>query len=229
MEKMRQWTLLAVVAVVVILAGGWFGLISKKRSEVSSLRADVATTEGENRRIQSEIAQLKEQAKQLPAQRNKLVQMSKQMPNHPALPALVRHLTDAADKAGLTLVSLEPAKPTMLEGAASRSTRTATTATSTTTVSDEVVAVIPVTITLNGDYIHILRFLDEVERMPRSLMLPEFSVEAEEPKAVSTDPNPSLGGSLTAELKARVFMTAPRPAPVVRRTSSDEDAAAASK
>ncbi len=54
---------------------------------------------------------LKAQAKDLPKQQARLAAVAAKIPDNPALPALIRALTKAADEANVELVSLAPAPP----------------------------------------------------------------------------------------------------------------------
>src|SRR5581483_4331137 len=114
MEKMRQWSLLTAVAVVAMLAGGWFLLVSPQRSHAASYRNQAATQQQENGTLQSQISQLLQQKNGLPAQQRLLDSMAQKVPSTPDLPALIRQLSAAADNAGVDLVSLAPSTPAMV-------------------------------------------------------------------------------------------------------------------
>lgn len=230
MEKMRQWTLLAVVGVVAILAGGWFALVSPKRGEAADLRSQAQQRETDNRALKAKIEQLKLQEKDLVKQQAELGRIAQLLPSNPALPSLIRSLTDAADAAGVTLVALEPEEPTLMAVPAAPVTgsTTGTTtrrATAAAAAPTETLAVIPLTVKVSGGFFQMESFLQRVEGLRRAFLVGEFTMEQQKAQGddvVSKD-------TLDAEFKARVFMTTAAPAPVAPRPAAADDAAAAVK
>src|SRR3954469_8073383 len=148
MDKMRQWTMLTVVGVVAVLGAGWFLAVSPQRHHAGQLRSQAANQQSANGQLQARVSQLQQQQKGLPAQQRRLNQIATKIPDNPALPALIRQLSSAADGAGVELVSLSPANPTAFSpvGSAAPTTATTTAATGTTGA----VAQIPVAITVRA-------------------------------------------------------------------------------
>ena len=119
MTDTRKWSALAAVLVVAIFAAGWFLLISPKRGDAADLRGKAASKSQENARLQEQIAMLQEQQKGLPTQRAQLAAMRAQIPTNPALPSLIRDLTAAGKKAGVSIDSMAPTLPVALVAAPS--------------------------------------------------------------------------------------------------------------
>jgi hypothetical protein len=117
MEKMRQWTILAALGVVGVLAAGWFLLVSPQRAHASDLRAKAATAQQATAGLRSQVAQLKQQQKGEPAQQRRLMQIAAQIPDNPQLPTLIRELSAAAHASGVSLVSLSPSQPAAVASA----------------------------------------------------------------------------------------------------------------
>jgi len=111
MSVTRKWSLLAAVLVLAIVAAGWFLLISPKRGEAAALRADTVTQEEANERLLQQLEVLKAQQADLPRQRAKLAVLSTQIPDNPALPTLIRDLTKAGRKVGVSIDTMAPAVP----------------------------------------------------------------------------------------------------------------------
>src|SRR5437899_1530597 len=105
-DKLKQWVALTLVGVLAVLAAGWFLIVSPKRGEASDLRAKVTSQDSGNSQLQLKLAQLKAQAKDLPAQQATLAAVSAKIPDNPALPALIRALDAAANATGVELVSI---------------------------------------------------------------------------------------------------------------------------
>src|SRR5438105_2143898 len=111
MNKMRQWAVLTAVACLAVLAAGWFVAVKPQRSHASSLKAKAGSVLADNDRLMSQVNQLKQQQKDLPAQQKKLAAIATKIPDNPALPALIRQLSAAADGAGVNLMTLAPSAP----------------------------------------------------------------------------------------------------------------------
>src|SRR3954471_3783414 len=151
MDKMRQWTLLTVVGIVAVLGAGWFLAVSPQRHHAAELRSKATAQESANVGLQNRVAQLEAQKKGLPAQQRRLNQIAAKIPDNPALPALIRQLSAAADGAGVDLVSLSPATPTAFTPYASTAPATATSAVATPSTAGTL-AQIPIAITVQGSY-----------------------------------------------------------------------------
>ena len=135
MSVTRKWSALAVVLVLAILAAGWFLLVSPKRGEAADLEQQAAKQESANAKLVSELNELKQQQAELPEQRAELAVMRKQIPDNPALPTLIRNLTQAGRKVGVSINTMAPAVPVAVVAPAATtpvaSTSTGTTSTGT--------------------------------------------------------------------------------------------------
>ena len=197
---MRQWTLLTIVAVLVVLAGGWFLLVQPKRDEAAELRAAAEAQDAANAGLAAEIERLKKQALDLPRQQAKLAMFASRIPSTPAMPSLIRTLTDAADRAGVELKSLSPGTPTPLQV-----TEPAALGTPPPLFS------ISVSMSVVGGYVQLQQFFSNIEDLSRSMQISTFSMT---PGGQSTT---GVGG-LNVAMSGRVFMTTadtPAPVPVV--------------
>jgi len=245
MTKMRQWTLLAAVAALAILAGGWFLMVSPQRSKASDLRSQVDAQLSTNQGLQSQLTALQAQHKDVPKVQAQLSKLAVQMPDNPGLPGLIRQLSAAADDAGVDLVSLAPAAPQLqttstaavaasgAAAAAAPATSASSAAATARTTGSSVgrLAAIPVTINVNGGYFQIEQFLSNLEALKRSLLVSQASLVPGTPTgpsgASSVTSSDGYSGYLTGTLTGEVFMVAP-PAPAVVRapttTSTDTSA-----
>jgi Tfp pilus assembly protein PilO len=218
MDKMRQWTLLTVVGIVAVLGAGWFLAVSPQRHHAADLRSQAATQVTANSQLQQRVAQLEQQKKGLPAQQRRLNQIAAKIPDNPALPALIRQLSAAADGAGVDLVSLSPAQPVSSTPAGAATTVPATGATTTTAGSAGAANVlqIPVTIQVQGSYFNIENFFDAVEKLPRAVLIPGWNLNiVQGSSSVSTGASGSAGsatgapalppGTLKGQINAVVF------------------------
>ena len=126
MNRTRQWATLTAVACLAILAAGWFLDVKPQRSHAASLRAQTDSVNSSNNGLRSQVNQLRQQQKSLPAQQKLLSQIATKIPDNPALPALIRQLSAAADGAGANLVSIAPGAPAVATARAGAATTTGT-------------------------------------------------------------------------------------------------------
>jgi Tfp pilus assembly protein PilO len=221
MTATRKWSLIAAVLVVAIVAAGWSLLIAPKRSEAAGLRADAAARDTANAELVQKLEILKAQQADLPSKRARLATLAKLIPDNPALPALVRGMTAAGNKAGVTVVSLEPAVPTPLVetvapvavAPADPSTTSESSASSDTTSSDTASTApaapvappapslyqVPLKVVVTGNYFELEQFVDQVERSKRAFQVTGFTLE---PPPGTTEPD-----VLQLTLDSRVFLS----------------------
>src|SRR5215218_385373 len=111
MSVTRKWSLLAVVLILAVLAAGWFLLVAPKRTEAAELQDQAASQNAANARLLTELDMLKQQQTELPQKQAELAVMRKQIPDNPALPTLIRDLTQAGRKVGVSIDNMSPAVP----------------------------------------------------------------------------------------------------------------------
>ncbi|HEY5183741.1 MAG TPA: type 4a pilus biogenesis protein PilO [Actinomycetes bacterium] len=212
MTRTRQWTVGTALLVVLMLVAGWFLLISPKRSEAADLQTQTTAQMAQNASLQNQIAVLQSQAKNLPAQQAELAAIRQHLPDNPALPGLVRSLTDAAAKSGVTLVSLAPSTPAAAPAPKTTApSGTSATAPATGTGQSAAAAaaagatlqMVPIVVTVTGSYYDTEQFLNKVEGLTRSFLVTGFSVTPAESQASSG----ASTGDLTTAIQGRVFYT----------------------
>jgi Tfp pilus assembly protein PilO len=221
MSKSRQWAMLTAVACLAVLAAGWLLVIKPQRAHASDLRTQTQGVEAQTATLRSQVAQLQQQQKDLPAQQKLLSQIATKIPDNPALPALIRQLSAAADGAGVNLVSLAPGQPTMAQApvAATTSTNAATTATPAAAASSPL-ANIQLTVQVRGSYFNVEQFFSAVESLNRAMLVTGFSLTpANGPStgAASSGPDALPPGTLNAQITAQVFES-PQLAPAATTT-----------
>jgi type IV pilus assembly protein PilO len=199
MDKLKQWVALTVVAVLAIGAGAWFLLVSPKRSEAADLRTQAAGVDAESSQLRTQLQVLKALAKDLPKAQADLAKVAAKIPDNPALPALIRALTKAADEAGVELVALSPGRPTAVAQAkagavapqptpaaaggtapvatGSTATTPARTAATTTAAAAGSLQAITLTVDVVGRYFQVEQFFDKLENLTRAFKVTEFSMK----------------------------------------------------
>lgn len=230
MSKSRQWATLTAVACLAVLAAGWFLVIKPQRAHAASLRTQAQAVQAASAGLRSQVDQLRQQQKDLPAQQKLLSQIATKVPDNPALPALIRQLSAAADGAGVSLMSLAPSAPALVDA-----TRSTSASTSSATATRPVVhagaaplAGIPLAIQVQGSYFNVVQFFSAVESLNRAMLVTGFSltpatggsttpVATGAPATAATDTLPP--GTLTAAITAQVFES-PQIAPAATTATS---------
>ncbi len=227
MDKLKQWVVLAVVAVLVVLAGGWFLLITPKRSEAADIRTQAGQQLSANSVLQTQLSVLKAQAKDLPRQQAKLAAVAVKIPDNPALPSLIRALVKAADSAGIELVSISPSAPTAVAvttpvvpvaavppagtAAAGKTTVPVTPATAPATAGQ--LQSIGVSLNVVGGYFELEQFFSGLEDLSRALKVTAFTLApGSNPLKTSSGSSPDTGKVLTATITSTVYLATGRPA-----------------
>jgi type IV pilus assembly protein PilO len=222
MSVTRKWSLLAALLALAILVAGWFLLVAPKRSEAASLRDQTATQEDANERLLQQLAVLKAQQAELPQQRAKLAVMRTQIPDNPALPTLIRDLTDAGKKVGVSIDSMAPSVPvpaTAAVPAAPVATTTETTTEGTDTAAAAAAAPaasplfqVPLNLNVTGSYFELEQFVNKLEGLKRSFLVTGFTLAPAQGApaagaAETAEPGAPAPGDLTLALQGRVFLS----------------------
>jgi type IV pilus assembly protein PilO len=218
MNDTRKWSLVAVVAVLGILAAGWFLLVAPKRTEAADLKTKAAAQEESNSGLEAQLSQLKAQQADLPKQQARLAVIRRHLPDNPALPQLIRSLTTAARQAGVTLDSLSPATPApvvvtvpLAAPAPASTTSTDSSSTDSSGTAPAPVAAappapslyqIPLTLNVTGSYFEMEQFVGKLEGLKRSLLVTGFTITPGNTAGATT-------GDLSVALQGRVFIAPP--------------------
>jgi type IV pilus assembly protein PilO len=158
MTKVRQWTLLAVAAVGAVLVTGWFLLIAPVRNETVALEEQSAQQQLAVQSLTSQLAILRGQAADLPAQQARLTELKTAMPEGDELAPLVRMLTTAAEETGVRLRTIAPSPATAGAGQYSQ---------------------IAMSLSLSGNYFALQQFLGSLEDLPRTFLVTSFALSPE--------------------------------------------------
>ena len=193
MEKMRQWTVLTALGVIGVMAAGWFLMISPQRAHANKLRTEATSVQDATRGLQTQINQLKEQQKGETAQQKRLAEIATQIPDNPQLPALIRQLSAAAHKSGVSLDSLAPSTPTPVTAAAPAGATAAA------------LSQIPVVISVTGSYFNIERFQHMLEHLDRALKTTGLTIAPNTGDTATSGDAGAAPNALTGQISAYVY------------------------
>ena len=236
MSKLHQWAAVGVAAVLAVLAGGWFLLVSPTRSDAEALRVQAEEQTVANDRVRTQLQVLQAQADALPQQRARLAEVAARIPETADLPALIRALTAAAAAGDVEFVSLVPGPPAPVAApvapvvAPSGEPDGGTTAPTTTTAGGSTAGTlhaIPVTLSVVGGYYQVERYVAALEDLPRALRITGLNLApganpVAPPVAGDTVDD---GSSLAAVITGTVFL-APGQTPLPTAGSSTTGPAA---
>lgn len=228
MDKLKQYVTLTVLGAVVIMAAGWFLLISPKKTEAADLQEQTASQVSANSVLATQLQVLQAQAKDLPKKQADLARVAALIPDNPSLPALIRAITAASTSAGVEFVSVTPSAPALVAVAApvapvaapvegeavpaeGEAAPAAAPAAPVAPAAGELAA-IPVTLNVVGTYFEVQQFLANLEDLPRALRVTNLTVApGASPTAGDTTSGVDNGSSLTSTITGSVFMAAGRP------------------
>ena len=220
MDKLKQWIAFTVLGVFAVLAAGWFLLVSPKRADADALGQQAASQVTANSTLQTQLAVLKSQAKNLPQQQAQLAKVAAKIPDNPAEPALIRALDSAATAAGVELVSISPSLPTAAAAPAVTVPVAPGAAKAVPKVGAPVAAAgagslqsISVAINVVGSYFQIEQFFNGLEHLSRATKVTGFALApgANPVKAAAAGATADDGKTLTTTITAQVFMATGRP------------------
>ncbi len=240
MDKLKQWVALTVVGCLAIVAGGWFLLVSPKRQHATELRQAAAIQVDANNALETQLVQLKAQARDLPKEQAKLAAVAARIPDSRAMPALIRALNKAAKSSGVELVSVSPSSTTLVAAASlatapvtvpaaasparpaaappagtSGAVVAAPAAAAASSSAAGQLASIGVTLNVVGGFFQIEQFVSALESLQRSMRLTNVSlapgVSPVRPVTSTASGPVDDGKSLTATLLGQVYTADNRP------------------
>lgn len=149
-----QKIIFGVVLLVVLLAGGYFLLLSPKMVEVSGLRQQRAAKETEmlqSRALAASLARFKQEAEAL---RARLETAKERLPSEREIPGLYRQVSDLAYQAGMAVSLFQPREP----------------------ATKDVYQEVPISVSAEAGYHQLGTFLDRIARLPRIVNLTDMKI-----------------------------------------------------
>jgi Tfp pilus assembly protein PilO len=225
MTTIRTWAIVAVVAIGAVFAAGWFLLLSPQHAKAAKLTADAASQQSTNDGLRLQIARMKKESANVPAEQARITAIESRIPATPALPAYVRFLALAAASTHVELVAISPGVPTPVQlqvkapaAQVPASGAAASDSTPAPAVAVPVSALSGITLTVNvvGDYFAIQQFLAQLEKSSRSTVVSTVAIsQGSLPKGSASAGAAAAGAppgwqTLSAQITSTIFMsTAP--------------------
>ena len=218
MTRIQQWAAGTVVALLLIVAAGWFLAISPQKHKVSNLGTQSAGQEQANSNLKTKLAELTTQMSAVPSEEAAVAAVTQKIPTDPEMPNYVRALTTIAGQTGVDLISVAPSVPvTVNVAAAAAPVAAATPSASTAAATGAAVApaapavnlqAIPVSLTVQGGYFQIQQFTAALQRLARSTVVTTVSIAPGSPLKPAKNPPPLSDAykNLQAQISVSVFM-----------------------
>ena len=108
MKRNQVWLASSVAVSLLIVAGGWFFLVAPKKADAQASLDAAASSSNSLARVQSQLTELTEQAKQIPALNAQIAAVQTKIPAQASQAELILAITDAAATARVTLLSIAP-------------------------------------------------------------------------------------------------------------------------
>jgi Tfp pilus assembly protein PilO len=214
MSRIQQWVAGTVVALLLIVAAGWFLAISPQKHKVSSFGAQAASQEQANSGLRTKVSELTAQMSAVPSEEAAIAAITQKIPSDPDMPDYVRALSTIAGQTGVELISIAPsipvpvAVPAAVVPAATAATPSAAAVPAAPVAPAVTLQDISVSLAVQGGYFQIQQFTAALQRLPRSTVLSSVAIApGGQLKAPKTPPPPSDAyKNLQAQITVAVFM-----------------------
>jgi Tfp pilus assembly protein PilO len=192
----RLWILAGAVAIAVVLAVGWFFMVSPQYDQVGTLNGQAATSGDQVSLLQRRLAQLRKQNENLPAYLAELAKQRAALPTTSGLSDLLRELQTAGDATGAAVSGVNVGGVTDVSAGGNR------------------LYALPLTLTVTGSVPQLRAFLDQLQQVqPRAVLVTSASLSSADTGGASAAPKASTApASISLGMKAFV---APGPTDVV--------------
>ena len=169
--------LLAVIAFVVF--------VMPKSGEISKAEEDLATAQGQEQSLRAQLKSLQDAQAEAPKTRRQIQALENEVPPTADLPALIRLLREAADRAAVDLFQFSPSAPT-LDPSGTFST-------------------IATSVNVTGSYFALDEFLFRLESLPRAAKVTNVSVSPGAASATTGTTTTTTASSLTMQLTVEFY------------------------
>ena len=149
-----QKIIMGVMLLAILVAGGYFLLLSPKMIEVNDLRGQRAAKQAElsqSRAVAASLARFKQEAQAL---RTKLEAAKERLPSEKEIPGLYRQVSDLAFQSGLSVGLFQPKDP----------------------ATKEIYQEVPISINAEAGYHQLGSFFDRLSRLPRIVNLTDLKL-----------------------------------------------------
>ena len=174
---------LGAVGLVVVIAAGWFLLLSPVQARIDALVAKRTQVTGEVNQARAQVAEIERFRREIAELEKRLALLKDRLPSEKETPTLYRAVSIAAEQSGLGVALFQPKAPQ----------------------AKDVVNEIPITISAQGGYHELAKFFERVAGLPRVVNVNDFKLTG------LGKSKESMKADLT--LATYMYRTAPPPPP----------------
>jgi Tfp pilus assembly protein PilO len=163
----RVWLLGGVVAMILLVAGGWFLLISPKKAETADAQGRTEDANAQLIALKRQAATLKAESVKLPAYTAQKATLLKALPTTSGVPDFLRQLQDSGSAVDVEISGINVGGPAPSKAVPS-------------------VFELPISLTALGGAVNVSKFLDRLQAIqPRAVLLVSVSLTGAPPADVS--------------------------------------------
>jgi len=113
-SRSSAWYVGTALAIVLVLAGSWFGFTSSVFAEAGRLHDEAEQAEHQNSLIQARVQALQADFARLDEYRAEIAALQVGIPTHAELSPFIRAVSELADEHGVFVVDIQPASPAII-------------------------------------------------------------------------------------------------------------------
>lgn len=176
MSKNRMWVLGSILAIIVIVAAGWFIGISPQLAAASAANSERTSVMASNSQNEILLAKLKRDYQNIDALKNQVSTLQESVPTSADISSFVTELNTLANARKVTLKSITVSDAKPYTPATQPTNKSGTTAPQTNSrITSKNFVTIPVQIGVTGDYAKVLDFVNDVQQGRRLFLVSALS------------------------------------------------------
>jgi Tfp pilus assembly protein PilO len=182
----RRTPILVGVGAVILVVLAVFFLVLPKSADISKTKEDLATAQQQESSLRVQLQALQEAQQAAPQTKREIEKVETQVPPTADLPALIRLLREAADRAAVDLFQFSPSAPTLDPGGTFSTVATA--------------------VNVTGSYFALDDFLFRLESLPRAAKVTNVTIApGAAASSSSTTTTTSTAGALSMQLTVEFY------------------------
>ncbi len=204
MSKGRIWIIGAILSIFVLVGGGWVFGIAPQLASAASANADRANAVITNQRNQLLLAKLKSDYQNIDALKSQLLALRQAVPPKEDIPSFVTELNtlSAANNVTLKSLTVSDAKPyTPITQIPSTGASKTSSPQINAKITSANFVVVPVQISVTGDYGRVLNFVNDVQMGQRLILVSSLTTTG------ATDAKGAKGNARTSGGSQKVDST----------------------
>lgn len=174
MNKTRLWTLGSVIAILVIVAGGWFLGIQPQLDANSTAASDLELVENKNFTLEADLGNLKKEFEELDTNQARVDELRVAVPGDDKLDTFIGQINTMAVNSGVTVSNFtsSAAKPFEPSEAAAPTIPAG--------IDASTFLTIPITITVDGGRDAVMAFVGALQTGQRLVLVSDFTLTTDD-------------------------------------------------